>query len=69
MTIPIPVSGASVIAARAIETAVGGDVVRDDVEVAIVTDPQTPRVVLASVTAKGVDVRVDVSLRRSLSHG
>ena len=66
VTIPIPASDVSIIAARAIETAVGGDVVRDDVEVAIVPDPQSPWVVLASITAAGGDVAIDASVRRSL---
>ena len=66
LTIPIPASGVSIIAARAIETAVDGDVVRDDVEVAIVPDAQSPWVVLASLTAGKGDVAVDTSVRRSL---
>lgn len=67
ITIRITDSGASSIAARAIETVVSDGIVRDDVEVAMVRDPQAPWVVLASISAPGGDLRVDTSVRRVLS--
>ena len=67
VTIPLPASGASTIAVRAVETAVGDNVLRDDVEVTIVSDPLPPWIVLASVETEGAGVRVEMSVRRRLS--
>jgi hypothetical protein len=66
VTVPITMKGVSIIAARATEAAVGDDIVRDDVEVAIVPDACSPWVVLASVTSAD-EVVVDESVRRLLS--
>ena len=63
VTIPLPASGASTIAVRAVETAVGDNVLRDDVEVTIVSDPLPPWIVLASVETEGAGVRVEMSVR------
>ena len=65
VAVPITMNGVSIVATRACETAVGDDIVRDDVEVAIVPDARSPWVVLASVTAAD-DVVVDESVRRLL---
>ena len=67
VTIPLPASGASTIAVRAVETAVGGNVLRDDVEVTIVSDPLPSWIVLASVETASAGGRVDMSVRRTLS--
>jgi hypothetical protein len=67
VTLGVSTANGAVVAARAVEAEVYAGVVRDDVEVALVSDPGPEWVVLASVEVVGAEVVVDPRVRRPLA--
>jgi hypothetical protein len=67
VTIAVRGASACFVVARAIETPVSRGIVRDDVEIAIVSDPGAAWTVLASLELENNQVLVDTSVRRLLS--
>jgi hypothetical protein len=67
VTITVPAGTECFVAARAVETLVSDATVRDDVEVAVVSDPYTCWIVLASIQLKGDQLVLDSTVQRLLS--